>query len=433
MSGRHATSCHACAISVGRSTKLKKTRTRPHHPGPFKEWQHPIVVDTGIIKLMTCSNIFTSVLAWSQAPQACSTSCLAHRFVQGSTTGNRLMISNRNMFHQGGSGRSDQATKSSGLSRTLIAVLAVPLSCSLGSTLSCTLTSALNRILATTLSSTLSCILVSTLNSTLGGSALSITPVCTLSGTLVSILRSALVRALSISSIDTLSITSICTLSPLILRLLSTLLASHTPSTSVPLVRPILHKTISIPGSKILSGSKSGSRTTSRLARLRSTRTYATPSETQPLQTKTSEITTDRIEKLTLNTTGHTRLVASRRPNSLGVATGRRHVGINIRQHIDTPILINQVDILARRQPLHTHLLQLIHHILKTPTSSQRAIRSNHIGLATICSIDDGLVRQLVHFGVEGYCRSLLECNVVLDAGPGVEEVRDHGCVCLPV
>lgn len=115
MSGRHATSCHACAISVGRSTKLKKTRTRPHHPGPFKEWQHPIVVDTGIIKLMTCSNIFTSVLAWSQAPQACSTSCLAHRFVQGSTTGNRLMISNRNMFHQGGSGRSDQATKSSGL------------------------------------------------------------------------------------------------------------------------------------------------------------------------------------------------------------------------------------------------------------------------------------------------------------------------------
>jgi hypothetical protein len=134
-----------------------------------------------------------------------------------------------------------------------------------------------------------------------------------------------------------------------------------------------------------------------------------------------------------LDTTSNTGLVADGGTDRLGGGSSRSHVGVDVGEDVDTAVLVDQVNIASGSHTLDRHLLKLVDNILERTASSEGAVGSNYAGHRAVSSVDDGLVVELINLGVEGNSSSLLELNVVLDAGSSVEEVGDHRSVGHPV
>jgi hypothetical protein len=126
---------------------------------------------------------------------------------------------------------------------------------------------------------------------------------------------------------------------------------------------------------------------------------------------------------LSLNTTGNTGLVADIGADGLGSGASGGHVSIDVGKDVDATVLVDQVNVADGSHALNRHLLELVDNILERTAGSEGGVGTNDVGVGTIGSIDDSLVVQLVNLSVEGNGGGLLELNVVLDAGTGVEEV----------
>jgi hypothetical protein len=100
---------------------------------------------------------------------------------------------------------------------------------------------------------------------------------------------------------------------------------------------------------------------------------------------------------------------------------------------IDAAVLVDQINVGDCGPALDRHQLELVHDVLERTASSKGAICGDNVGVGAVGSIDDGLVVQFIHFGVEGDCCGLLEGNVVLDAGSPVQEVGHHRSISHPV
>ncbi|OIC10441.1 hypothetical protein A7L51_18870 [Acinetobacter baumannii] len=135
----------------------------------------------------------------------------------------------------------------------------------------------------------------------------------------------------------------------------------------------------------------------------------------------------------TLDTTLNTVLVASRGADGLGRRSSGGHVGIDVGEDVDATVLVDQVDVVGGSHTLLAHDLKLGNDILERTTSGEGAVGSDDAGHVAVGSIDDGLVVELVDLSVVGDGSSLLELDVVLDAGTGVQEVGDHGGIGHPV
>lgn len=147
----------------------------------------------------------------------------------------------------------------------------------------------------------------------------------------------------------------------------------------------------------------------------------------------TYRLLTRQRRSVALHTTRHTRLVTNIGPHSLGVRPRRRHVSIDVRQHISAAVLVDQIDVVGRGLTLLGHDHELVDDILEGTSRGESRVGSLNIGHLAVSGVDDGLVGELVDLGVVGDEGGLLEGGVVVDSRPVVQEHGDHGGVGLPV